>query len=281
MKTIALLLLSSICLTACAAAVPTSAPTPVTVPTRPPSIAPTPSAMPPGTAAPTRPAIKVADMQQSVQPDGTVNTKANVTAEGLGLGQIEVSSPEKMFLNETATVSLRLAGAQQIVATTPIAVPAKTPDLPGFVYRFTGNIQLYPVMFAELRALRFDTSPTGPQKRSIDATSTTAVWHWLVSPKAAGRQDLSIELAIPAIVSGSASELSTNVLQNLPIFIQVQTPEPTPAPLTNRLLDSIVNNSGAIIVALIGLIGTLVGILVKLRSDQSKADEAGSKKHRP
>ncbi len=276
MKTIALLLLSSICLTACAAAVPTSAPTPVTVPTRPPSIAPTPSAMPPGTAAPTRPAIKVADMQQSVQPDGTVNTKANVTAEGLGLGQIEVSSPEKMFLNETATVSLRLAGAQQIVATTPIAVPAKTPDLPGFVYRFTGNIQLYPVMFAELRALRFDTSPTGPQKRSIDATSTTAVWHWLVSPEAAGRQDLSIELAIPAIVSGSASELSTNVLQNLPIFIQVQTPEPTPAPLTNRLLDSIVNNSGAIIVALIGLIGTLVGILVKLRAEQGERKGKGA-----
>jgi len=50
----------------------------------------------------------------------------------------------------------------------------------------------------------------------------------------------------------------------------VQTPTPTPVPFGEQLGESIVNNSGAIIVALIGLIGTLVGILVKMRSDQDK-----------
>ncbi len=276
-KIIALILFASF-LSACAAA----AATPVAIPPTPTAVVATVPTLPSKTAAPgpTRAAISVSDVKQDTQANGTVSTTANVAAEGLGLGQIEVSSPEKMILDETATVSLKLSGAQQLVSGSSVAVPAKTPDLPGFTFKFTGNIQLFPVMFAQLRALRFDVSPTGSQKRSIDSTSTTVTWNWLVSPKAIGRQDLSIELGIPAIVNGSASELNTDVLQNIPISIQVNALAPTPVPLTNRLADSIVNNTGSILVALIGLIGTLIGILIKLRSDQGKADDASSKRRK-
>ena len=259
---------------------PTAAPTSVIPTTAPGWTLPAPSPSPirtPGAGGPTRAPIAVQDIAQGTpQPDGTVHTTARVTAEGdLGLGQIDLAYPDKMFLNETATIVLRISPAQQLTSLTPVPVPVKTPDLPSFVYKFSGNIQLYPMMIAELRALQFTIDKPGPIRRNIESSNTTIEWRWLSSPRATGRQDLAIELSIPTIVNGVLSELSTSVLQDLTLVIQVQPPAPTPPPpFLTRVGDSIVNNMGAIAVALIGLIGTLIGILVKTRSDQEKAGAA-------
>jgi hypothetical protein len=251
---------------------PTAAPSagttsPVAVNTRAPS---------PTRIGPTRGSIALS-VGQSTVTGGKVSTTVDVSSEGLGLGQIEVSSPEKVFMNETATISLRLSPAKQLAAITPVAVPTSA-DLPGLAYRISGNVQLYPVMYAELRALKFDVTPTGAQRRNIEMTNPAVAWNWLISPKAVGSQDISIALAIPALVNSTPSELIT--LQDILVRLQVQepaVPTATPVPLSETITKSIANNAGPIIVALIGLIGTIIGIIVKIRSDQAKAESTKKK----
>ena len=246
-----------------AVSAPTSAaPSPAVPQTRPP-------------AGPTRSPITVIDLNQTKQPDGSIKTTAQVaTQDNLGLGQMEVASPETMLMGETRTIRLRVSPSKQIASSTPVPAPGKTPDLPAFVYKFSGNIDLYPIMFAELRTLAFDVDKQGLIRRDV-TSNTPATWDWIVSPRSPGRQELAIEISIPAVINGVDAELST--LQDVPIAIQVQSPVPTPVPLAARIGESLVANSGAIIVALIGLVGTLVGILVKLRSDQGKDDKKRGK----
>jgi hypothetical protein len=277
MKTIIPIAILLLFLVACAAPAPTTAP--VTVLPQPTSAPaahatatpPAPSPLAPQTrlpSQPTRSPITIIDLNQTKQPDGSIKTTAQVTTQdNLGLGQIEVASPDTMLMGETRTIRLRVSPSQQIASSTPIPAPGKTPDLPAFVYKFSGNIDLYPVMYAELRTLSFDVDKTGPVRRDV-TPGTPATWDWIVSPRSPGRQELAIEISIPAVINGVDSELST--LQDVPIAIQVESPVPTPVPLSERIGESLVANSGAIIVALIGLVGTLVGILVKLRSDQER-----------
>lgn len=187
--------------------------------------------------------------------------------EHLGLGQMELASPDAMLVSETRTIRLRLAPAQQLTSLTPVAAPGKTPDVPNFVYRFSGNVQLYPVMFAELRALTFDVDQKGPVRRIVEANKPVE-WAWVVQPRVVGRQELTIELAIPMIVNGVNTEMSTHVLQDLTVAIQVAAqpimPTPTPRSATDRIGDSMIENSGALLAAFIGIFGTLLGGLFAL-----------------
>lgn len=217
----------------------------------------------------------MSNVQQNKQPDGSVRTTAKINVQdNLGVGQMDVSSPEAMAMNESRTIRLKIAPADQFAALTPAPAPGKTPNLPQFVYKFSGNVQLYPVMVAELRALAFTIDRTGPQRRDIKANDSVT-WDWIISPRSQGRQELSIEISIPAIVNGTYSEMSTSVLENIPMVIQVQppaptaTPVPTPAPsVGDQVRNSIVANSGAIVAALIGLLGTLIGIFIKMKLGQ-------------
>ena len=286
MKKIIPIMIFVVFLAACAAPAPTTAPIsplPSAVPIQ---ASPTPAAtatrsapspLAPQTRSPAQPTnspITIIDLNQTKQPDGSIKTTAQVTAQdNLGLGQMEVASPEAMLMGETRTIRLRVSPSQQIASATSVPAPGKTPDLPSFVYKFGGNIDLYPVMFAELRTLSFDVDKTGAIRRDV-TPNTPAVWDWIVRPHSPGRQELAIEISIPAVINGVGSQLST--LQDVPIAILVQSPVPTPVPLNERIGESLVANSGAIIVALIGLVGTLVGILVKMRSDQDK----DAKKHK-
>lgn len=241
-----------------------SAPTPTTLPTK----LPEPTKAPIGpaskpSAAPTPQAIKLQNVKRDKQADGSLLTSANVTApENLGLGQMELASPDAMLLNETRTIRLRLAPAQQLTSLTPVAAPGKTPDLPNFVYRYSGNVQLYPVMFAELRALAFEADQKGPVRRLLEANKPVE-WVWVIRPLATGRHELTIELSIPVIVNGVSTEMSTQVLQDLTVAIQVAEPPilptPTPRSVADRIGDSMIEHSGALLAALIGIFGTLLG----------------------
>ncbi|MCI0474875.1 MAG: hypothetical protein L0Y55_01390 [Anaerolineales bacterium] len=271
-----------IALVACAAPAPTVAPKPTSAPAPMPTLAPTKapaatattagkSPISPAskvTTAPTPQSIKLENVKRDKQADGNLLTSANVTApENLGLGQMELASPDAMLLSETRTIRLRLAPAQQLTSLTPVAAPGKTPDVPNFVYRFSGNVQLYPVMFAELRALTFDVDQKGPVRRIVE-TNKPVEWAWVVQPRVVGRQELTIELAIPMIVNGVNTEMSTHVLQDLTVAIQVAAQPivltPTPRSAADRIGDSMIENSGALLAAFIGIFGTLLGGLFAL-----------------
>jgi len=284
LKNVIVIICLMIFLVACAPApAPTAAP-PATAPVQPtsaskptaapPTVAPTraPVGSTSKTTVPTPQAITIQNVKKDKQADGSILTTGNVTApENLGLGQMELAAPDAMMLSETRTIRLRLAPAQQLVALTPVAAPGKTPDIPNFVYRFSGNVQLYPVMFAELRALTFDADQKGPVRRIVESNKPVE-WAWVVRPLAAGRQELTVEISIPVIVNGVNTEMSTHVLQDLTIAIQVAaqptlpapTQTPTPRSITDRIGDSMIENSGTLLAATIGVIGTLLGGLFAL-----------------
>lgn len=252
-----------------ACATPTSAPTQPPLPVSSSLPAPTRTIGAARSPVPGAPGIAVQNPQTQKQADGNLVTTAKVTAaENLGLGQIDLAYPETLQMGESRTIRLKLSPAQQLASMTPVAVPAKTPDLPSFVYKFGGNIDLYPVMMAELRAIKFDVKPAGVQRRTVDPTKE-AIWDWVVSPTMTGHQDLSLELSVPAIVNGVATDLSTEVIKNLVFNIDVQ--NPPPPSLWTRIVDSLAGNAGPLLVALIGLLGTLIGIIAKIQSDKSKA----------
>lgn len=274
----------AILVSGCAPA-PTPVPQPTKLPASPTTAGPavtTPTSLPTRTVTLQTPppnSITLSNVETSRQPNGDIRTTAKAsTQDNLGLGQIEISSPERMTLGDTATIRLRISPATQLTSSTPFPAPtAQTPNLPNFVYQFGGNVQLYPLMIAELRAITFTTSPPGPQRRAVQST-TPVEWSWLARSQAAGRQDLDIELAIPAVVNGTVSEISTDVLQNLPVTIQVDTPvtptpvvraSPTPDAFWSGVAKSIADNTGPIIIALIGLAGTVIGILVTTRSEKN------------
>ncbi len=257
-------LLFLIALVACASPAPSPTPLPATAPVA--SV--TATALPVRSPVkPAAPGLAVQDAKTKKQTDGSLVTTAQVSAENLGLGEINLAYPETMLMNESRTIRLKLAPAQQLAAITPVAKPAKTPDLPSFVYKFGGNIDLYPLMIAELHAIKFDVKPAGPQRRNVDPTKEVT-WDWVISPLAAGHQEVSIELSIPAVVNGVESQLSTDVLKNLAFTIDVQAVQPS---LWSRILDSIAGNAGAILVALIGLLGTILGIVAKMQADKKSA----------
>jgi hypothetical protein len=188
-----------------------------------------------------------------------------------------------MALGDTATIRMRISPATQLTSSTPVpAPPGQAPDLPGFVYHFGGNVQLYPLMIAELRAITFTTSPLGPQRRAVQ-TTTPVEWSWLALSQAPGSQDIGIELSIPSVVNGTVSEITTDVLQNLTLTIKVDEPatptpaaRPTPTPdsFWSGVSKSVAENMGPIIIALIGLAGTIIGLLVKARAD-ANAEKKG------
>lgn len=276
MQKLVAIIVGLIFLSACA---PAATPTPQPSPTR---VAPT-ATRPAATATPARspaapkgatPSLSLQNVKKDRQADGSLLTSANVSApENLGLGQIELASPEKMLLTETRSVRLRLSPAQQLVSLTPVPAPGKTPDIPSFVYRFSGNVQLYPVMFAELRALAFEVDQKGPVRRILQANQPVE-WVWVIRPLSAGRHELTIELSIPVIINGMTTEYSTQVLQDLTLNIQVsELPAPTSRPVTERIGDSIIEHSGAIIAALIGVLSTLLGTLLAMRRARTKKRE--------
>lgn len=274
MQKLVAILVGLILLSACApAATPTSKATMAPVgptATRPSAVTATPGRSPVAPKVAT-PALSLQNVKKDRKSDGSLLTSASVSApENLEVGQIEVASPETMLTTETRSIRLRLSPAQQLVSLTPIPAPGKTPDIPNFVYRFSGNVQLYPVMFAELRALAFEVDQKGPVRRILEANKSVE-WVWVIRPLIAGRHELTIELSIPVIINGVTTEYSTQVLQDLTLSIQVtELPPPTPRPITERVGDSIIEHSGAIIAALIGILSTLLGALLAMRRAFSK-----------
>ncbi len=234
---------------------------------QPPTASPRPTSGVSSTAVPRTPvpntALDVKNVNQTKQANEVTKTASITTAQNLGIGQIDLSYPETMIVGESRAVHLRLSPAQQLVSSSKEPAKNKLPNAPNFVYKFSGNVDLYPVMNAQLIALGFDVNPSGRVQQVVDNTSP-ANWSWVIKAIEAGQQELSLNISIPAVVNGVDSELS-KTLQDLSIVITVQ---PKPVSLTDQILQSIANNSGAIVVALIGLLGTIIGIIVKRRAEK-------------
>ncbi|MBI3913347.1 MAG: hypothetical protein HY327_04070 [Chloroflexi bacterium] len=267
-KLFAIIFLAVIFLSACAPAAssPTAAPP---APTSAPKATQAPAATVARTAtAQPNTALVVQNSKNEITAQGNRVTGDILTDEKLGVGQMGVDYPVTMQLGESRSIVLKIAPSAQLTSLRTAPAPGKTTDLPDLVFRLSSKVDIYPVMFAELRAVNFDFSPKGVQRRLIQQNQEM-VWSWNIASQAPGAQSLSLELSIPIIVGGNASELS--VLQNLPFAINVLAPPPLS--LTDQILKSLADNAGAILVALIGLFGTVIGLRAKARADAKDARE--------
>ncbi len=192
---------------------------------------------------------------------------AEINADQYGVGNLEFACPETMVVRRTETVSLHISLSQNLAALTPVPVTNKSPDLPGFVYRSSGQFGVYPVMFARLTGPSFEISPTTDWVRfDLPKNDPAAEWRWVVKPQAEGQQDLLLQIRVPVKSNDMESELIANIPRGQPLRIVVQ-PEPMwPGIITN--------NSGTIMAAIIGVFGTIgaavVAAVLKNRSDSSK-----------
>ncbi len=201
----------------------TTAPTPTFVP----SSTPTPIPLPTSTA--TTPKIYaelIIDEEQ--RADGTIMTKASLSVIDLGIGKLEITCPSRIPFGESGTVRLVIVPNPQLASLEPIPVPAPiatTPlmakNRPSHVHRYSGEIMIYSLMRAELIASNFEVVADGDSLRTVTSDSPTE-WSWNISPLKMGRQEISIAISIPVIVSGNEKEIRP--LKCIPFEIMVVIP---------------------------------------------------------
>lgn len=254
----------------------TTAPQPTTPPTAAP---PTLGTTPVGAGTPTAAPIAILDLTQRIAPDGSIMTSAQLSTGGLGLGALELAYPASMGLSDTRRVELTIQPSQQLAALTPLAPKTPLPNAAQLL-RVNDSVQMYPLMYAELRCLGFDIDPSGRQLQVV-TSNKPALWAWTIHPRQAGNYEFSLEISIPVIVKGNEQTASTTPLKNLPFTVQVNAPvtttvAPTPAPnLFTKIGDNIAANFTQVLIALISSSGVL-GILFKYWLDR-RAEKAKEK----
>jgi len=231
--------------------------------------------------------IAVLNVRSEVQENGNVKNTAQLSIDPLGLGDLELTTPTRVELGESEVVRLEitpdsaLTGLPQVVVDSlPTGVPTTSLNLmssPNYVLQFSDQIQIYPVMMAELGGVNFEVVPSGLQVRAVTSESQVA-WLWSITAKWAGRQSLILTISIPVRI-GQAEEEASIQLKEIPITVLVEaeptsTPVPTPTPLppAQRIHDQLVNNSATILSALVALLGVLAGVYASIQNSRREAN---------
>jgi hypothetical protein len=146
-------------------------------------------------------------------------------------------------------------------------------------------------MIAELKGVNFEIeSDNHPEKPVI--SSMPVEWIWNITPLSAGKQTLILAISVPVIIDQTRDVISAQTLKNIPIEIQVEvspTPKPTQTPISTftptplppiaRIGEKLIENSSAVIIAIIGLIGVLAGIYVTyINAQKTKATKPATRK---
>jgi len=155
-------------------------------------------------------------------------------------------------------------------------VTKKTADDPGFVYKISPGLDLFPWMWAELQFApgSFQATPTGRQRKPVIVGRPTE-WVWSLSPaQGRGRQDLAIRIGTLVTRPGSQDELEIETAESITLSITILEPPPTatprlvPTPTSTPAawsdnLTRFVADWSVIITAIIGAIGAIVVALIQ------------------
>lgn len=174
----------------------------VVVPTSPPAAttAPQPTLVPPATPVPTIPAVPTSvptGVPPTAAPAATGTAAAATPAAtqptaAVAQNLVELEWPPQMRLGESGLVRLSLApapggyivGAEfpgQLTVTSTVPVETR----PGFDL----------AAVARLEGIGFDLAPAGDQLQSL-ASDWPVTWRWTLTPHAAGRQSLTVQLRL-------------------------------------------------------------------------------------
>jgi hypothetical protein len=253
--------------------------------------------------------VKLASLnvKSQIQADGTIKNTAELSIEPIGIGDLRLTAPTRIKLGESGIIALvivpdpALTGLPKTAVASYVDHSGNLPVESGHVYEFSDQIQVFPLMRAELVGANFDIVSDGQPIKPV-VSSSLVEWVWLVTPKLGGKQTLVLSVSIPVVVDRVRDMVSAYPLKNRPIEIfveaiptptpsatptatstptpiptQTPTPTPTPAPtptplpVAKRIGDQLINNAGIIVVALIALVGTLITAYASIQNSRRQA----------
>ncbi len=240
--------------------------------------------------------IAMLNTYDEVQADGTIKNIAELSMDVLDVGTLELTAPLTLTLNESNIVQLIIIPNSALVDLPKVAISPLSASGPDNAFKFSDQIQIYPIMIAELTGLNFKIFPEGEIWRTV-ASSQEVEWIWGVIPTSPGRQILVVKVSIPVIVDQKKD--APNVLKDIPIFVEVMPPPiptstlvptdtpiptlpPTPTltptpPALAQVEEGIIRNISTIITACIGLVGVLTTAYVTYLINQRRTGDAKSK----
>ncbi len=161
--------------------------------------------------------LKIASL---TNPDGSLTNTASLSINSLGIGTLELDAPETLDIHDTTTVTLRLALEDEFTSLPEVPASDGEDDLPTDALRYTDQIDIYPVMNAELVGSGFEITSSGSTQKVI-LSNTPVEWMWSIKPKDTGTHSLRMIISIPVIVDEQRNILSTHTLQSIPVRIEV------------------------------------------------------------
>jgi hypothetical protein len=231
-------------------------------------------------AAPTVSAIALDNVNHQTNPDGSINTSAQLSVEKYGLGDFLFTYPPTMTLKDARTIQLTIRPSQQLASLTPIAPKTPLPNAANLL-PINDTISIYSVMYAELTGV--GVSPEGKQRKDI-VPDEPAFWTWLIRPQQAGTFDYTLAIQIPGSARGMEGFL--DIKEPLTVSIQVMdvlpiAPTPTPAPsfwdtLANNFATNLTQSLCGLLTALVtsGILGLLVKNWLDRRSQKPAEPKA-------
>jgi hypothetical protein len=241
----------------------TETPTPVLLPTDTSTVPPTntpvvpPSEETPGVTPGVTPRAPIPELPATPEATPTPVSK----------GRLEVTYPLEMVIEEADIVTVeiiadrRLAetGIHPAYATGVIGIEISSQD--GARGRIEDRIRLYPVMSAELTAGKFDITSGDVDARRVITTTYPAVWTWAIAATKPGMQRITINIFGEATIDEEKlTVLEMSKSRNINVVEK---------PLTERILNSLVNN----FVAIVGAGGPLGLIITYLTRRANQADK--------
>lgn len=234
--------------------------------------------------------IAVLNLVSEIQPDGSVLNKAELSIAPIGLGSIRLKSPRKMKLNESRTIRLTIAPNSALMSLPKSTLSPLSSNEPNTVLQIRDNIQIFPVMKAELIGVNFDIESDGSPEKPV-ISSSIVEWIWTITPKDIDKQTLELIISIPVIIDHSRDIISAKPIDNIPIEIIVEgratlvptntsrptiTPQPTktptPIPIPIRIGNKLIENSGIIVVSILGLIGVIFTAYASIQNTKRQND---------
>ncbi len=114
----------------------------------------------------------------------------------IGLGNVLIMLPKRMFVNQSRQVSLSLIPLKEV---TNISIDTDSNKANSQL--ISDVVQLYSVMAAELKAANFEIG-AGTIDTKVVSNRVTTDWTWVISPRATGDQLLIVEISVPVQVQG-------------------------------------------------------------------------------
>ncbi len=194
-------------------------------------------------------------ISSEVQPNGTQKNVSKLSMNSIGVGEVLLTAPIAMDIEESAIVRLSITPDGALLALPSVASPIQNSEYYTEVLHADNRIDIYPVMKAELSSTNFEVSLSGDPIKLIVSDRPTE-WIWNIKPKGEGLQTLTVVVSVPVVVDGAQEQLATTTLdssvKNIPFTVTVS------KSLRKRLEESsgpIVAAIGSVMVALIGLYG--------------------------